>query len=126
MDDKKRILIVDDEIEMVEMETVRLRASGYEVAASHDGLHGLQQVQYWQPHLIILDIMLPKLDGYQVCKALKKDPKTAHIPIILVSAMEQKYDTDLGKKVGADAYFTKPFEPVILLAKIRELLKKRS
>ena len=123
--DKKRILIVDDEIEMVEMETVRLKASGYEVAAAYDGPSGLTQVKFFQPDLVILDIMLPKLDGYQVCAALKSGPETKNIPIILVSAMDQKYDTHLGKKVGADFYFTKPFEPVVLLAKIRELLKKR-
>ena len=121
--DKKKILIVDDEIEMVEMETVRLRASGYEVIAAYDGRSGLQQVKFSQPDLVILDIMLPQLDGYQVCAVLKKDPQSRNIPIILVSAMDEKYDTDLGKKVGADFYFIKPFEPVALLAKVRELLK---
>ena len=123
--DKKRILIVDDEIEMVEMETVRLKASGYEVAAAYDGPSGLKQVKFWQPDLVILDIMLPQMDGYQVCAALKKDPQSRNIPIILVSAMEQKYDTGLGKKVGADYYFTKPFEPVALLAKVRELIHRQ-
>ncbi len=124
--EKKRILIVDDETEMVEMEMVRLKASGYDVAAVYDGPGGLEKVKFLQPDLVILDIMLPKLDGYQVCAALKKDPSTQNIPIILVSAMDQKYDTHLGKKVGADAYFTKPFEPVALMAKIRELLRKRA
>ena len=121
--EKKRILIVDDELEMVEMETVRLKASGYEVTAAYDGPSGLKQVKFLQPDLVILDIMLPQMDGYQVCERLKKDPQSQNIPIILVSAMDQKYDTNLGKKVGADFYFTKPFEPVALLAKIRELLK---
>ena len=125
MDTKKRILIVDDETEMVEVETVRLKASGYEVSAAYDGPDGLQKVKFFQPDLVILDIMLPGMDGYQVCVALKKDPQCRNIPIILVSAMDQKYDTQLGKKVGADFYFTKPFEPVALLAKVRELLKKR-
>ena len=124
--DKKRILIIDDETEMVEMETVRLKASGYEVTAACDGPSGLDKVKFWQPDLILLDIMLPKMDGYQVCAALKKDPQTHNIPIILVSATDQKYDSNLGKKAGADAYFTKPFESVTLLAKIRELLKKRA
>ena len=123
--DKRRILIVDDETEMVEMETVRLKASGYEVAAAYDGKNGLQQVRFWQPDLVILDIMLPQMDGYEVCEALKKDPQTRKIPIILVSAMDEKYDTRLGQKVGADFYFTKPFEPVVLMAKIRELLKHK-
>ena len=124
--DKKRILIVDDETEMVEMETVRLKASGYEVAAAYDGPSGLEKVKFWQPNLVILDIMLPKMDGYRVCEALKKDPQTQNIPISLVSAMDQKYDTNLGKKAGADAYFTKPFEPVALLARIRELLRGKA
>ena len=91
-----------------------------------DGPSGLEKVKFWQPNLVILDIMLPKMDGYRVCEALKKDPQTQNIPIILVSAMDQKYDTNLGKKAGADAYFTKPFEPVALLARIRELLRGKA
>ncbi len=124
---KKKILIVDDEIEMVEVETLRLKAHGYEVLASHDGESGLRTARMWLPDLVILDIMLPRMDGYEVCAALKKDETCRQIPIILVSAMDQTVDMDLGKKVGADAYFTKPFEPIILLNRIKELLhKKRS
>ena len=125
-DRKKKILIVDDETEMSEMETLRLEASGYEVATACDGRSGIAQARQWQPDLVILDIMLPAMDGYQVCKALKKDPACRQIPIILVSALDQKYDTDLGKKVGADFYFTKPFEPSVLLSKIRELVRKKA
>ena len=106
--DKKKILIVDDETEMVEMETMRLKASGYEVAAAYDAHSGLQKARQWMPDLIILDIMLPQMDGYQVCYALKRDTRCREIPIILVSAVDEKYDTDLGKKMGADSYFTKP------------------
>ena len=120
--DKKKILIIDDEIEMVEMETMRLRGAGYEVQAAYDAHSGLQKAREWAPTLIILDIMLPQMDGYQVCYALKRDPQCQDIPIILVSAIDEKYDTDLGKNVRADFYFTKPFEPAVLLAKIKELL----
>ncbi len=124
--DKKKILIVDDEIEMVEMETVRLKASGYEVMAAHDGKSGLQKVREWKPDLVILDIMLPQMNGYEVCAALKKDEQCRKIPIILVSAVDEKYDTDLGKKVNADAFFTKPFEPPALLARIKELIHRKT
>ena len=123
--DKKKILIVDDETEMVEVETMRLRASGYEVATACDGRSGFEKARQWAPDLVILDIMLPVMDGYQVCAALKKDPQCGKIPIVLVSAVDRKYDTDLGRKVGADFYFTKPFEPRVLLDKIRELLLKK-
>ena len=122
--DKKKILIIDDETEMVEMETVRLKSSGYEVKAAYDAQSGLKKAREWMPDLIILDIMLPQMDGYQVCYALKKDTRCHGIPIILVSAVDKKYDTDLGSKVGADFYITKPFEPAVLLAKIKELIHR--
>ncbi len=124
--DKKTILIVDDEIEMVEMETMRLKASGYEVLAAYDANSGMQKARESKPDLVILDIMLPQMDGYLVCATLKRDPKCKKIPIILVSALDEKYDTDLGKNVGADFYFTKPFEPAVLLAKIRELMRNKA
>ena len=124
--DRKKILIIDDETEMVEMETMRLKASGYEVAVAYDAQSGLKKAREWMPDLIILDIMLPQMDGYQVCYALKRDTKCQGIPIILVSAVDQKYDTGLGSKVGADFYITKPFEPAVLLAKIKELIHRKS
>ncbi len=111
---------------MVEMETTRLKASGYEVMAAYDAQSGLQRARQWMPDLIILDIMLPQMDGYQVCAILKKDAQCQRIPIILVSAMDQKYDKDLGKKVAADFYFMKPFEPSVLLAKIKELVRLKN
>ena len=124
--DKKKILIIDDEKDMAEMEMMRLRASGYDVGVAYDARTGLAKSREWMPDLIILDIMLPQMDGYQVCYALKKDTRCQAIPIILVSALDEKYDTDLGKKVGADFYFTKPFEPTGLLAKIRELVRVKN
>ncbi len=119
---KKKILIVDDEIEMVELEVMRFEAHGYEVRAAYDGESGLKMVYEWVPDLVILDIMLPKMDGYTVCEALKKDARSKNIPILLVSAVDQKYDPLRGQKVGANDSFTKPFEPPLLLARIKELL----
>jgi DNA-binding response OmpR family regulator len=122
---KKKILIIDDEKEMVQVETMRLHAYGYDVVAAYDGESGLRQARVARPHLIILDIMLPKIGGYELCRMLKQDADCRNIPIILVSAVDQKFDTDLGKKVGADDYFTKPFDPASLLAKIKELTKNQ-
>lgn len=121
--DKRRILVVDDEIELVDMLTIRLEANNYEVVAVYDGQEGLDKARTLKPDLIILDLMLPKLDGYKVCGMLKFDEKYKQIPIILFTARAQESDVKLGQEVGADAYLTKPFEPHILLGKIAELLK---
>ena len=121
---KKKILIIDDEKEMVQLETLRLEAYGYDVAVAYDGEVGLAMARSQEPDLVILDIMLPKISGYELCRLLKKDPVCGRIPIVLVSAIDHKLDTDLGKKVGADGFFTKPFDPALLLAKIKELMKK--
>lgn len=121
---KKKILIIEDEREMAHVETLRLQAYGYDVTVAYDGESGLSMVRSQSPDLVLLDIMLPKMDGYELCRLLKKDPACRNIPIILVSAMDHKFDTDLGKKVGADDFFTKPFDPALLVAKIKELTKK--
>ena len=122
--DKKRILVVDDEMDLVAMLSIRLEANDYEVFAAYDGQEGLDKARASKPDLIILDLMLPKIDGYKVCRMLKFDEKYKQIPIILFTARAQESDVKLGKEVGADAYLTKPFEPSILLGKIAELLKK--
>ena len=121
---EKRILVVDDEAQLVEMVVMRLEASGYEVITAHDGQEGLDKARQENPNLIILDLMLPKLDGYKVCRMLKFDEKYKNIPIILFSARAQEQDRQLGMQVGADAYITKPFEPKVLLEKIEELISK--
>lgn len=121
---KKRILIVEDEAELVEMITMRLAASGYEVISASDGQEGLEKAKKEKPDLLILDLMLPKMDGYKVCGLLKKDTKYAQIPVIIFTARAQEEDKKLAEEMGADAYITKPFEPQLLLAKIEELLKK--
>jgi len=123
--DKKRILVVDDEIDLVGMLTIRLEANDYEVFAAYDGQEGLDKARALKPDLIILDLMLPKLDGFKVCRMLKFDEKYKQIPIILFTARAQESDVKLGKEVGADAYVTKPFEPDILLGKIAEFLYQK-
>ncbi|MBU2436894.1 MAG: response regulator [Candidatus Omnitrophica bacterium] len=122
--DEKRILLVDDEIELVEMVKMRLGAGGYEVITAYDGQEALNKAKRVKPDLIILDIMLPKMDGYKVCGLLKADIRYSKIPIIMFSAKAQEEDMKLGEEVGAQSYVTKPFEPQVLLSKITELLKQ--
>ena len=122
--DKKRILIVDDEEDIISILKLRLEANNYEVLSAHDGQEGLNKARSEKPDLIILDLMLPKLDGYKVCSMLKFDKHYSAIPIIMFTARAQKEDEELGKKMGADGYIHKPFESEILLKKIKELLEK--
>lgn len=122
--DKKRILIVDDEEDIVNVLRLRLEANNYEVLSASDGQEGLNKARSMKPDLIILDLMLPKLDGYRVCRMLKFDEVYKSIPIVMFTARAQKEDEKLGGEMGADAYVTKPFEPQILLDKIKELLAK--
>lgn len=122
----KRILIVDDEPNIVTVVAARLKGNGYEVIQAPDGLAGLELAKKEKPDLIILDLMLPKLDGYKVCNLLKKDSRYAGIPIILFTAKAQEEDKRMGEEAGADAYVMKPYDPKVLLAQIQELLEKKS
>jgi len=120
----KKILIVDDEERILKMTRIRLESSGYKIITASDGKDGFKKAQKEQPDLIILDIILPKLDGYKVCRMLKFDDKYKKIPIILFSARAGESDKDMGKDVGADFFLPKPLNSEILLEKIEELLNK--
>ena len=121
---KYKILLVDDEEDIVETVKVRLEANDYEVIVAVDGVEALDKARQEKPDLMILDLMLPKMDGYKVCGLLKKDARYAKMPIIIFTARAQESDEKLGKEVGADAYMGKPFKPQLLLDKIKELLQK--
>lgn len=121
---KKRILLVDDEIVLVKMVKMRLEANNYEIITGYDGQEALEKAREEKPDLIILDLMLPKMDGFKVCMMLKRDQRYMKIPIIMFTARAGESDNKLGFECGADAYITKPFEPSILLSKIKELLKE--
>jgi two-component system alkaline phosphatase synthesis response regulator PhoP len=118
----KRILIVDDEVQLVEMVKMRLEAAGYEIISAYDGQEGFDKAKRDKPDLIILDLMLPKMDGYKVCGLLKNDARYSNIPIIMFTARVREEDERLGRDLGAEEYVTKPFDPKILLSKIKELL----
>lgn len=118
----KKILLVDDEAQLVEMMKMRLETSGYEVITAYDGQQAFERARKEKPDLIILDLMLPKMEGYKVCGLLKSDARYAKIPIIMFTARAQEEDVALGKSLGAEDYITKPFDPKILLDKIRGLI----
>ena len=122
---KHRILVVEDQAAIVDMVRIRLEANNYEVITAADGAEGLDKARKENPNLIILDVMLPKMDGYKVCKLLKADPRYNKIPIIISTGRTQQELRKLGKEVGADAYISKPFEAQMLLSKIKLLLEKK-
>lgn len=118
----KRILLIEDEPEFRQAVRIRLEANGYAMIEADNGLAGLEAARNQAPDLIILDVMLPKMDGFKVAQALKSDPKHKHIPLVMLTVMSQAKDLKLGKAVGADAYLTKPFQPQELLDMIACLL----
>jgi len=122
--DTKRILVVDDVKSIAMSVKMFLERHRYEVITANDGQEGFEKAKTEKPDLIILDLMLPRMHGYKVCGLLKRDTRYAKTPIILFTAKAQDEDVKLGQEVGADAYIIKPFEPEILLAKIKELLKE--
>ncbi len=121
---RKKILLVEDEKDMVYAITLQLETNGYEVITAYDGHAGFKKAKSEKPDLIILDLMLPKMDGYKVCGLLKTDMRYNKIPVIMFTARAQESDIQMGKEVGADAYITKSFGPQVLLKKIKELLKQ--
>lgn len=123
MSKKHKVLIVDDEPDFVELLQLRLESEGYEVITAAEGKEGLEKAREVNPDVILLDVMMPKMDGYQVCRFLKFDEAYHNIPIIMLTARGQERDKAVGRDVGADAYITKPFENEELLVKMKELLK---
>jgi DNA-binding response OmpR family regulator len=120
----KKILVVDDEADLVETLRFPLEMEGYHVLVSYNGEDALNQARKENPDLILLDLMLPKLDGYKVCRLLKFDERYKHIPILMLTAKTQEKDKILGTETGANEYITKPFEMDYLLKKVKEYLNK--
>jgi DNA-binding response OmpR family regulator len=120
----KKILVVDDEVDLVETVRFPLEMEGFDVLVSYNGEDALSQARKEKPDLIILDLMLPKLDGYKVCRLLKFDERYKHIPILMLTAKTQEKDKILGKETGADEYITKPFEMDYLMEKVKAYLNK--
>jgi len=123
---KGKILVVDDEIYIVHILDFSLGMEGYEVLTALDGEQALEKARAEKPDLVVLDIMMPKLDGYETCKRLKADDTTKAIPVILLSAKGRNVDQKVGFEVGADDYITKPFSPRKLVERINAILGQGS
>jgi two-component system alkaline phosphatase synthesis response regulator PhoP len=123
---KGKILVVDDEIYIVHILDFSLGMEGYEVITALDGEQALEKARAERPDLIVLDIMMPKLDGYETCKLLKSEDATRQIPVILLSAKGRNVDQKVGFEVGADDYITKPFSPRKLVERINAILGQSS
>jgi two-component system phosphate regulon response regulator PhoB len=120
-----KILIVEDEQDVVDMLTLNLRkAGGFAVSTAADGATGLRKAREELPALIILDLMLPKMPGLEVCKILKNDGATRHIPIIMLTAKAEEIDRIVGLEVGADDYVTKPFSPREIVLRIKAIMRR--
>ncbi len=121
---KSKILIVEDEPALAEVLTYNLQREGYEVVAARAGHEGLRKGQMLLPDLIILDLMLPGLSGLDICRELKGSARTAHVPILMLTAKAEETDQVIGFAVGADDYVTKPFSVKVLLQRIKVLLRR--
>jgi DNA-binding response OmpR family regulator len=119
-----KIMIVDDEADVIDMLVINLRSAGFQVIAVEDGATALAKARNESPSLIILDLMLPKMPGLEICKVLKSDIATRHIPVIMLTAKAEEVDKIVGLELGADDYVTKPFSPRELILRINRSLRR--
>jgi phosphate regulon transcriptional regulator PhoB len=120
----QKILIIDDEPDVIDMVEMNLKAAGFKVSSAEDGESGLKKAREEQPSIVILDLMLPKMSGLEVCKALKKDAATSHIPVIMLTAKSDEVDRIVGLELGADDYVPKPFSPRELGLRVKSVLRR--
>jgi CheY-like chemotaxis protein len=116
-----RVLVVDDDDVIRQLITVNLELEGFEVIPAGDGQDALDKVKDAQPDVVTLDVMMPRVDGWEAAERLRADPETAHIKVILLSARAQESDIQRGERIGVDAYLTKPFDPDELIDVVRRL-----
>ena len=119
---KGKVLVVDDEVNITQILEFSIGAEGFEVISAQNGEEAIEKARREQPDLIILDIMMPKIDGYEACRILKANPLTKNIPVVLLTAKGRDIDKRLGMEVGATDYIVKPFSPNKLVERIHQLL----
>ena len=117
------VLVVEDSITQREMITDLLKGSGLLVAIATDGMEALEQIKTFRPDIVVLDIVMPRMNGYEVCRRLKTDPKTQGVPVVMCSSKGEEFDRYWGMKQGADAYIVKPFQPKELVGTVKQLLR---
>ena len=119
---KRKILVTDDEMPVVRIIKTNLELEGFQVVTAFNGEEALSQVQTEKPDLVILDVMMRKMDGWEVLARLKGDPATEDLPVVMLTALSQIEDMDRGARLGNDCYLTKPFDPTELISMVRRLL----
>ncbi len=119
-----KILVVEDEKNIAKVVAYNLEREGYQVSAARDGEEALEKAMRERPDLVVLDLMLPKVDGLEVCRQLRSQPHTAHLPIIMLTAKTQEADRVVGLELGADDYLAKPFSPRELVARVKAVLRR--
>jgi len=119
-----KVLVVDDEEYIQHILNFSFGAEGYDVVTAADGEEGIKKAKSEKPDIIVLDIMMPKMDGYEACKRLKTDPNTKSIPVILLTAKGREVDRKLGSQAGADDYVVKPFSPGRLIERVEGMIKR--
>ncbi len=121
---RKKILVVDDDAELVELISFNLKQAGFSIGTACNGVDAIKKARSLQPDLIVLDVMMPELDGFAVCEILRRDPDTASVPIMMLTALSSELGRVAGLGSGASDFVTKPFSPRILVQRIAELLQK--
>lgn len=121
---RETLFLIEDEKNIAELIRFNLEKEGFQVLSTSRGIEGLEQVQKSKPDLLILDLMLPEIDGLEICKTLKQNPRTYSIPIIMLTAKSQEADRVVGLELGADDYVTKPFSPRELVARVKAVLRR--
>jgi twitching motility two-component system response regulator PilH len=117
------VLVVEDSVTQREMIKDLLKGSGLNVTVASDGVEALEQIQGSAPDLVVLDIVMPRMNGYEVCRRLKSDPSTQNVPVVMCSSKGEEFDRYWGMKQGADAYIAKPFQPTELVGTVKQLLR---
>jgi CheY-like chemotaxis protein len=123
--ENQHILIVEDEESLLKLESILLSSKWYKVTGVRDGLAALNEIEKCKPDLILLDIMMPGIDGFEVCRRIKENPDTRDIPVVMLTAKKSTADQARGTEVGADAYMTKPFKSLKIIDVISSLLPKK-
>jgi DNA-binding response OmpR family regulator len=123
---RKKILVVDDDAELIELISFNLKQAGYAIGTAINGIDAIKKARSMEPNLIVLDVMMPELDGFAVCEILRRDRATASIPILMLTALSSELGRIAGLASGANEFVTKPFSPRLLVNRIAQLLQKAS
>ncbi|WP_017305821.1 response regulator transcription factor [Spirulina subsalsa] len=118
-----KVLVVEDSLAQREMISDLLKGSGLTVAVASDGIEALEKIEQYSPDIVVLDIVMPNMNGYELCRRIKSDPNTQHVPVVMCSSKGEEFDRYWGMRQGADAYIAKPFQPMELIGTVKQLLR---